>query len=176
MSGTHSCAKVPKHSSWGKYAHSGQRLTVLCLFRLARDCWVFCPPYRGGDAEASAEAVPGLVIKNRVERKRNTMRAQEQEIRNINKACCTDTYLLQCGHGPCCSSRLQFWPMLQFWLWPSGLSPFFSFGPFGAFAVRGDSRGAWLLRVQFRAPGVARRVWFDDGSWATPWAPVEWWA
>lgn len=59
--------------------------------------------------------------------------------------------------APCLSSGLQFWSMLQFWPWPLLLVPFFSFGPFGAFAVRAGSGGvgdpavassAWSRQVQ----------------------------
>ena len=78
---------------------------------------------------------------------------------------------------PPSGSVLQFWLMLQFWtsalVRASVLAVAFCSGPLFQFwplfrVVRGGSRGAWRPpgTLQFRAPGVTRRLWFAAGRWA----------
>ena len=71
---------------------------------------------------------------------------------------------------------LQFWLMLRFWalaLVPAlvlavafGFGPLFQLWPLFAFAVRGGSKGGTRAQLRSRAPGVAQRLWFDDGRGA----------
>ena len=76
----------------------------------------------------------------------------------------------------------RFGPVLQSWLmlrfWASALVPalvlavdfvfgsLLQFWPLLRASCEGGFKGGMAALLRFRAPGVARRLWFDDGRWA----------